>query len=90
MCEITCINRLKYQAVKIMAVVMAQYMLLIKRNWIWDIIEIDWKNVNMTLNGNIINLPCSVVIPLREKFRMRKLLRRQPWYFHVMLKQWKT
>ena len=28
-----------------------------KRNWIWDIIEIDWKNVSMTLNGNNINLP---------------------------------
>ena len=61
-----------------------------KRNCIWDIIEIDWKNVNMTLNGNNINLPSSVVIPLREKFRMRKLLRRQLWYFHVMLKQGKT
>ena len=37
-----------------------------KRNWIWDILEIDWKNVNMTLNGNNKNLPSSVVIPLRE------------------------
>ena len=44
----------------------------------------------MTLNGNNINLPSSVVIPLRETFRMRKLLRRQLWYFHVMLKQGKT
>ena len=41
-----------------------------KRNWTWDIIEIGWKNVNMTLNGSNINLPSSVVIPLREKFRM--------------------
>ena len=29
----------------------------LKRNILWDIIEIDWKEVNMTLNGNKINLP---------------------------------
>ena len=23
----------------------------LKQNYIWDIIEIDWKEVNMTLNG---------------------------------------
>ena len=34
----------------------------LKRNRIWDIIEIDWKKVNMTLNGNKINLPKSVTI----------------------------
>ena len=61
-----------------------------KRNWIWDDLEIDWRNVGMTLNGNNIKLPSSVVIPLRDKFRARKLLRRQPLFFHVMLKQGKT
>ena len=44
----------------------------------------------MTLNGNDINFPSSVVIPLRDKFRARKLLRRQQLFFHVMLKQGKT
>ena len=29
----------------------------LKRNIIWDVIELDWKEVNMTLNGNRINLP---------------------------------
>ena len=32
------------------------------RNRIWDIMEIDWKEVNVTLNGNKINLPKSVTI----------------------------
>ena len=44
----------------------------------------------MMLNRNAINLPTSVVIPLRDKFRARKLLRRQPLFFHVMLKEGKT
>ena len=32
----------------------------LKRNILWDIIEIDWKEANMTLNGNKINLPTSL------------------------------
>ena len=43
----------------------------LKRNILWDIIEIDWKEVNMTLNGNKINLPASVIILLRDKFKIR-------------------
>ena len=61
-----------------------------KRNWIWDVLEIDWRDVSMMLNGNEINLPRSVVLPLRDKIRARKLLRRQPLFFHMMLKQGKT
>ena len=61
-----------------------------KRNWIWDVLEIDWRDMGMTINGNAINLPTLVVIPLRDKFRARKLLRRHPLFFHVMLKQGKT
>ena len=29
----------------------------LKQNFIWDIIEIDWKEFNMTLNGDKVNLP---------------------------------
>ena len=61
-----------------------------KRNWIWDVLEIDWRDMGMMINGNPINLPTSVVIPLRDKFTARKLLRRQPLFFHVMPKQGKT
>ena len=43
------------------------------------------KNISMTLNGNDINLPSSVIIPFRDKFRVRKLLRKQPLLLHVML-----
>ena len=61
-----------------------------KRNWIWDVLEIDWRDMGMMINGNAINLPTSVVTPLRDKFRARKLLRRQSLFFHLMLKQGKT
>ena len=29
----------------------------LERNWIWDVSEIDWKEVSMTFNSNKINLP---------------------------------
>ena len=45
-----------------------------KRNWIWDVLEIEWRNVGMTLNGNDINLPNTVVIPLRDKLRATDFL----------------
>ena len=32
-----------------------------KRNWIWDVLEIDWKEVRVTLNGNEVNLPTSIM-----------------------------
>ena len=36
----------------------------LKRKLSWDIIEIVWKEVNRTLNGNKVHLPTSVIIPL--------------------------
>ena len=33
------------------------------RNKVWDILEIDWKNVTLTVNGNVVNLPGSVILP---------------------------
>ena len=32
----------------------------LKKNWIWDVLEIDWSNVSITLNDNEIDLPSSV------------------------------
>ena len=58
--------------------------------WIWDVLEIDWSDVRITLNDNEIHLPRSVIIPFREKYRARKLLRKHPLLFYIMLKQGKT
>ena len=62
----------------------------LKKNWIWGVIEIDWKGVNMTLNGNDINLPSSVILQFRDKYRVRELFRKQPLVLHVMLKLCKS
>ena len=59
----------------------------LKRNIIWDVIEIDWKEVNVTLNRNKINLPKSVTIKFRDKFKLRYIVKRETLLFHIMLKK---
>ena len=59
----------------------------LKRNILWDIIELYWKDVNVTLNGNNINIPKSVTINFRDKFKIRCIIKREPLPFHIMLKQ---
>ena len=61
----------------------------IKKNWIWDVLEIDWSDVSITLNDNEIDLPRSVIIPFKERYRARRLLRKHLLLFYVMLKQGK-
>ena len=61
----------------------------LKKNWISDVLEIDWSDVNITLNDNEITLPRSVIIPFRERYRARRLLRKHPLLFYIMLKQGK-
>ena len=53
-------------------------------------IETDWREINMTLNGNKINLPSSVIILLRDKVKTKCIVKWDPYLFHVMLKQGMT
>ena len=62
----------------------------LKKNWIWDVLEIDWSDVSITLSDNEIGLPSSVIIPFKERYRARRLLRKHPLLFYIMLKQGKT
>ena len=59
----------------------------LKKNWIWHVLDIDWSDISITLNDNEIDLPSSVIIPFKERYRARRLLRKHPSLFYVMLKQ---
>ena len=39
---------------------------------------------------DIINLPVSVIIPFRDKFKVRQMIRSRPLLLHLMLKQGQT
>ena len=36
----------------------------LNKDYIWDILEVDWKEVKVTFNGKVINLPISIIIQL--------------------------
>ena len=59
----------------------------LNKNYIWDTVEIDWKEVTVTFNDNKINLPRFVTIKLQDKIKIRCLMKREPLLFHLMLKQ---
>ena len=59
----------------------------LNKNYLWDMMEIDWKEVTVTFNDNKINLPRIVVIKLCEKIKIRRLMNREPLLYHMMIKQ---
>ena len=55
---------------KITGTLKAENIKLIK-NYLWDTLEIDWKEVTVTFNGNKIDLPRVVIIRLHDKIKVR-------------------
>ena len=59
----------------------------LNKNYLWDTMEVDWKEVTMTFNDNKINLPKVVAIKLGDKIKVWRLINREPLLFHMMIKQ---
>ena len=55
---------------KIIGTLKAKNIKLIK-NYLWDTLEIDWKEVTVTFNGDKIDLPRAVIIKLQDKIKVR-------------------
>ena len=53
----------------------------INKHYIWDMLEIDWKEVKVTFNGKVINLLKSITIKLQNKFKVRHIMESQPLPF---------
>ena len=45
------------------------------KNTLWDVMEIDWRPIVVILSWNVINLPGSVIIPFRDKFKIRWIIK---------------
>ena len=59
----------------------------LNRNYLWDTLEIDWKEVTVTFNDNKIELPKIVAIKIWDKIKVRRLMSREPLISHVMIRQ---
>ena len=46
---------------------------VLKKNWIWDVLEVKWGNTHITLNDKEIHLPTSLLVRLIHKVKVRKL-----------------
>ena len=59
----------------------------LRKNWIWDVLEIRWDDIHIILNEKEIHLPTMVV----HKLKVRKLLgKRDLLHMYIMLKQRKS
>ena len=50
----------------------------LNKNYIWETLEIDWKEVTVTFNDNKINFPRVVTIKLQDKIKIRCLMKKEP------------
>ena len=41
------------------------------KNYLWDTLEIDWKEVTVIFNGDKIELPRVVIIKVQDKIKVR-------------------
>ena len=49
----------------------------LERRFLWDVVQIDWKEVLMTLNGNMVCLPISVILLMRDKIKLKCIIRKR-------------
>ena len=63
----------------------------LKKNWIWDVLEIRWVNTCIMLKSKEIHLPTTLLVPLIHKLKVRKLFgKRDLMHIYIMLKQRKS
>ena len=53
----------------------------LNKNYLWDTLEIDWKEVTLTFNDNKIELPRIVAIRIQDKIKVGRLMNREPLIF---------
>ena len=61
---------------------------ILKKNWIWDVLEVKWGNTCITLNDKEIHLPTTLLVPLIHKMKVRKLFNKiNLMHVYINLKQ---
>ena len=65
--------------------------IILKKNWIWDVLEIKWEDIRIVLNDKEVHLPAMLIIPFIHKLKVRKLFgNRDLLHVYIMLKQKKS
>ena len=61
--------------------------ILLKKSILWDILEIDWKDLTVYIKNKTYNLPKSITISLTDKLKLRRMMKKKELTCHLMLKQ---
>ena len=61
--------------------------IVLEKNCLWDMMRINWKKVFVNLNSTMVQMPRSVKVLLRDKYKLRTLMEKHSLLLHVMLKQ---
>ena len=65
--------------------------IILKKNWIWDVLESKWENIHIVLNDKEVHLPTTLIVPFIHKLKVRKLFgKRGLMHMYIMLKQRKS
>ena len=63
----------------------------LKKNWIWDVLEIRWDDIHIILNDKEVHLPTMLIIPFIHRLNVRKLFgKKDLLHVYIMLKQRKS
>ena len=63
----------------------------LKKNWIWDMLEIKWGNTYIILDNKEKHLPTTLLVPRIHKLKVRNLFgKRDLMHIYIMLKQQKS
>ena len=61
---------------------------VLKKNLIWDVLEVKWRDICITLNNKEIHLPTTLLVPLIHKIKVRKLFNKiNLMHVYITLKQ---
>ena len=63
----------------------------LRKNWIWDVLEIRWDDICIILNDKEVHLPTMLIKPFIHKLKVRKLFGvKDLLLIYIMLKQRKS
>ena len=59
----------------------------LNKNYLWNTLEINWNKVTITFNDIKVDMPKIVAINIQDKIRVRRLMNRELFNFHMMIRQ---
>ena len=61
--------------------------LTLNKGKLWDLMYFDWKDMTLTFDGQIMSLPKSISIPVKDKLRVRRIFVDEDLDLQFMIKQ---